>query len=284
MNLLNSTSSCVTSSPSALISARLRLTIVCNSIRPSAGSRRWHLAKNAGVPLLAEVLERPDADDPVDRLVELLPPLQADLDLVPQVGQPLAGQVVLLLAEGQPDGPSPRTARRPGGWSPPSRTRCRAAAGRASGRACPGPGRSWPAGPVRASRRPARSRRSYTSSTGRGTGRRSRSTGRSGPGPACRTAGGRPPGPPSDGRGRGLARSGGREHFLAAAGRPASARAGAGAAVHLAWNTRSSKMPRPRTASAPAAGRRPAGCRPASRNVLTTSRIASSVASRSSSR
>ena len=61
----------------------------------------------------------------------------------------------------------------------PSRSRCRARADRARARAFGRRARVWPFGRTRASAHPARTSRSYRSSTGRGTARRTRSRRRS---------------------------------------------------------------------------------------------------------
>src|SRR5262249_34032725 len=79
-----------------------------------------YLLEERRVALLPEMLERPDADDPIHRFVEFLPPLEADFDPVAKVGEPLTGKGRLVLTEGQPDGPDAVILNRPTDDRPPA--------------------------------------------------------------------------------------------------------------------------------------------------------------------
>ena len=80
----------VSGSPRSANSSSLGLTMVCSIITPSAGSACVGHLEEVVVAVAAEVLERADRHDPVDRLVELLPALQQ---------HPLAARAVGLLGE-----------------------------------------------------------------------------------------------------------------------------------------------------------------------------------------
>ena len=158
--------------------------MVCSSITPSAGRTLVGHLEEVVVAVVAEVLERADRHDAVDRLVELLPALQQH-PLAARgcpsrrttsatwaawfFAQRQADDVDVVLLDGAPHGGAPAAAdveQRHAGLAGP---------------ACPAPGRSWRSGPLPASCRRARSRRSCRSGSGRGTAGRSRRTGRSAP-------------------------------------------------------------------------------------------------------
>ena len=75
MNLKNRRCVMVTGSSRSVNSSSLGLTIVCSIMTPSRQRRVGHLEELV-VAVAAEVLERADRHDAVDRLVELLPALQ----------------------------------------------------------------------------------------------------------------------------------------------------------------------------------------------------------------
>jgi hypothetical protein len=77
MNFTNRATSKVSGIPRSAISGKVSAVMVCSSITPSSGSVVGH-GEEVVVAVEAEMLERADRHDPVDRLVELLPALQLD--------------------------------------------------------------------------------------------------------------------------------------------------------------------------------------------------------------